>query len=262
MVIVFRHYARTEFPEPFQLVLDAITPQVEMDAVLHDLWLGYQLEEDPRLPARRLDQDVRIVLRVKDALTAQPRELRLIVRSDLVTVEDGCPEPGDRRGMAAIKYNIVKASHCRIMPQPQPAVAPARSSPRTQAAISPPRTPGLCAAGYSLNRSCPAQRVAPGRVLSGELNQRPGQMTFSYRSCSTYVNSPECANRSPRAVNPEVSASQSLSGPKRDPRHPCRNPPPPRVRLGQIRTFTEHAGALPRPERARGARGRALSYNR
>jgi len=70
MVIVFRHYARTEFPEPFQLILDAITSQVEMDAVLRDLWLGYQLEEDPRSAARRFDQDARVVLRVEDALTA------------------------------------------------------------------------------------------------------------------------------------------------------------------------------------------------
>ena len=147
MVIVFPHYARTEFPEPFQLILDAITSQVEMDAVLRDLWLGYQLEEDPRLPARRLDQDVRIVLRVKDALTAQPRELGLIVRSDLVTVEDGGPEPGDRRGMAAIKYNIVKASHCRIMPQPRPAVAPARSSPRNAGRDQPAPNPRIVRSG-------------------------------------------------------------------------------------------------------------------
>ena len=41
VVVVFRRYARTEFCEPFQLVRDAITSQVQMDAVLHDLWLGY-----------------------------------------------------------------------------------------------------------------------------------------------------------------------------------------------------------------------------
>jgi hypothetical protein len=45
--------------------------------------------------------------------------------------------------------------------------------------------------GYSLNRSCPAQRVGLGRSDLAELNQRPGPMTFSYRSCSTYVNSPD-----------------------------------------------------------------------
>src|SRR5690348_15722199 len=44
--------------------------------------------------------------------------------------------------------------------------------------------------GYLLNRSCPAQRVALGGSDLAELNQRPGPMTFSYRSCSTYVNSP------------------------------------------------------------------------
>jgi hypothetical protein len=155
MVIVFRHYARTEFCEPFQFVLNAITSQVEMDAVLHDLWLGYQLEEDPRLPVRRLDHDVGVVLRVEDALTAQPRELRLIVRSDLVTVEDGGPEPGDRRGMAAIKYNIVKASHGHIMLQPRPAATPARSSPRTHATISSLAWggAGLWLAAIDLNRT-------------------------------------------------------------------------------------------------------------
>jgi NADPH:quinone reductase-like Zn-dependent oxidoreductase len=49
--------------------------------------------------------------------------------------------------------------------------------------------------GYLLNRSCPAQRVALGRSDLAELNQRPGPMTFSYRSCSTYVNSPVEQNR-------------------------------------------------------------------
>jgi len=47
------------------------------------------------------------------------------------------------------------------------------------------------ALGYSLNRSCPAQRVGLGRSDLAELNQRPGPMTFSNRSCSTYVNSPD-----------------------------------------------------------------------
>ena len=37
---------------------------------------------------------------------------------------------------------------------------------------------------------CLPQRVALGRSDLAELNQRPGPMTFSYRSCSTYVNSP------------------------------------------------------------------------
>jgi RNA-directed DNA polymerase len=56
---------------------------------------------------------------------------------------------------------------------------------------------GLCSAehkppvGYSLNRSCPAQRVALGRSDLAELNARPGPMTFSYRSWSAYVNNPE-----------------------------------------------------------------------
>jgi len=45
--------------------------------------------------------------------------------------------------------------------------------------------------GYLLNRSCPAQRVALGGSDLAELNQRPGPMTFSHRSCSTYVNSPD-----------------------------------------------------------------------
>jgi hypothetical protein len=194
VIIVFRHYARTEFPESFQLILDAIASQVEMDAVLDDLWLGYPLEEDPRPAAtRRLDQDARVVLRVKDALTAQPRELRLIVRSDLVTVEDGGPEPGDRRGMAAIKYNIVKASHGHILPQPQPqpqpAPATARSSPRTHAAISTPCTqPELVRKSRSSLRVNPKVNAAqtpsgrkrgptqgPDRIPAGDYRDRPRQ---------------------------------------------------------------------------------------
>ncbi len=59
--------------------------------------------------------------------------------------------------------------------------------------------------GYSLNRSCPAQRVGLGRSDLAELNQRPGPMTFSYRSCSTYVNSPEAD------IARGASACQSLS---------------------------------------------------
>jgi hypothetical protein len=51
--------------------------------------------------------------------------------------------------------------------------------------------------GYSFNRTSPAQRVALGRSDLTELNQRPGPMTFSYRSCSTYMNSPEADIASP-----------------------------------------------------------------
>ena len=32
-------------------------------------------------------------------------------RHNLIAVEDRGPEPGDRRGMVAIKYDIVKAGH-------------------------------------------------------------------------------------------------------------------------------------------------------
>src|SRR6266568_8988274 len=67
-------------------------------------------------------------------------------------------------------------------------------------AITPP-------VGYSLNRSCPAQRVALGRSDLAELNQRPGPITFSYRSCSTYVNSPDRSYVSALAwLNPTAAA--------------------------------------------------------
>jgi hypothetical protein len=54
---------------------------------------------------------------VKDALTAEPGKLRVIVRSDLVAVEGCRPEPGDRRRMAVIKCDIVQAGHGHIMPR-------------------------------------------------------------------------------------------------------------------------------------------------
>ncbi len=95
MVIVFRHQARAELSQPFQLSPDRITSQVEMDAVLHDLLLWHQLEENPWLHARPLDEDVRVVLRIKNSLTVQPGKFCLIVRSNLITVEGGGPEPGD-----------------------------------------------------------------------------------------------------------------------------------------------------------------------
>jgi RNA-directed DNA polymerase len=75
---------------------------------------------------------------------------------------------------------------------------------------------GLCSAahnppvGYSLNRSCPAQRVGLGRSDLAELNQRPGPMTFSYRSCSTYVNSPEAGYVQLHIIRPGVFRSVSL----------------------------------------------------
>jgi hypothetical protein len=55
---------------------------------------------------------------------------------------------------------------------------------------------GLCEAehndpvGYSLNRTCPAQKLALRRSDLGELNPRPAPMTFSYRSWSAHVNIP------------------------------------------------------------------------
>ena len=56
--------------------------------------------------------------------------------------------------------------------------------------------PYITRLGYSLNRSCPAQSVALGRSDLAELHSRPGPMTFSYRSCSAYVNSPDGAYQS------------------------------------------------------------------
>ena len=53
--------------------------------------------------------------------------------------------------------------------------------------------PDSLAVGYSLNRSCPAQSVALGSPIFAELKQQRGPMTFSYRSCSAYVNSPGLA---------------------------------------------------------------------
>ena len=95
MVTVFRHQARAQQHQPFQLSLGRVTSQVQMDTVLDDLLLWHQLEEDPRLPVRPLDQDVRVVLGIKDPCTAQPGEFSLVVGSDLVTVEGGSPESGD-----------------------------------------------------------------------------------------------------------------------------------------------------------------------
>ena len=37
----------------------------------------------------------------------------------------------------------------------------------------------------------PSSEACPGRSYLGELSPRPAPMTFSYRSCSAYVNSPE-----------------------------------------------------------------------
>jgi hypothetical protein len=111
MVIVFSHHRRTEFSQPLKLSRHRFTSQVEMDAVLHDLPLWYQLEEKSRLHARRLDKDARVVLGIKDPDTAQAGELGLIVRSNFMTVEGGGPETSDRRGMTAIEYDIVKSGH-------------------------------------------------------------------------------------------------------------------------------------------------------
>jgi len=40
----------------------------------------------------------------------------------------------------------------------------------------------------------PSSEACPGRPYLGELSPRPAPMTFSYRSCSAYVNSPDRAN--------------------------------------------------------------------
>ena len=95
MVAVFRYQARAQPHQSFKLSLGRVTSQVQVDTVLHDLRLWHQLEEDPRLPVRPFDQDVRVVLRISNPLTAQPGEFSLIVGCDLVTVEGSGPEPGD-----------------------------------------------------------------------------------------------------------------------------------------------------------------------
>ncbi len=59
-----------------------------------------------------------------------------------------------------------------------------------------------CGGGRLPGSGGPEPELAAARA---ELNQRPGPMTFSYRSCSTYVNSPEAD------IARGASASQSLS---------------------------------------------------
>ena len=113
MVTVFGHQARAQLLQPAQLGPGSITPQVQMDTVLHDFLLWHQLEAEPRLPVRPLDHDARVVLGIKDPLTAQPGKFYLIVGSDLVTIQGSSPEPGDRRGMMTVKDNIVKPGHGR-----------------------------------------------------------------------------------------------------------------------------------------------------
>jgi hypothetical protein len=44
------------------------------------------------------------------------------------------------------------------------------------------------------------------------LNQRPGLMTFSYRSCSTYVNSPDLRYRATSATTARCHLCVTLSG--------------------------------------------------
>src|SRR5436309_13182222 len=66
--------------------------------------------------------------------------------------------------------------------------------------------------GYSLNRSCPAQRVGLGRSDLAELNQRPGPMTFSYRSRSTYVNSPDIQISAPYFLIAELTTTAHNGG--------------------------------------------------
>src|SRR5215472_17497152 len=66
--------------------------------------------------------------------------------------------------------------------------------------------------GYLLNRSCPAQRVALGRSDLAELKQPPGPMTFSYRSCSTYVNSPDRTIITPAAGPAQARGRTAATG--------------------------------------------------
>ncbi len=67
--------------------------------------------------------------------------------------------------------------------------------------------------GYSRNRTCPAQRLALGRSDLAELNPRPAPMTFSYRSWSAYVNSPEAYVNSPEAkIGPDDDEDEQDEG--------------------------------------------------
>ena len=111
VVSVFRYQGRPELLQPFQLSPSRLAPQVEVDAILHGLRLWHQLEEKPWRHTRRLDEDAGIVFRVKDSHTAQPCEFRFIVRSNLVVIQGGSPETGGRRGVTAVKYNVVKSGH-------------------------------------------------------------------------------------------------------------------------------------------------------
>ena len=88
-----------------------------MDPVLDCPGLGHELEEQPRPAAGRRYQHGGIVLRVVDPDAAQPGQLGLVVRCDLVVIEGSGPEPGQRRGMSAIEHDVVNAGHGSTLPR-------------------------------------------------------------------------------------------------------------------------------------------------
>src|SRR5580704_19133761 len=81
-----------------------------MDPVLDDPGLGHQLKEKTG-PARCLNTHGRVVLRIVDAVAAQPLKLGFVVGGDVVVVEGGGPEAGDRCGMPAVEDNLVNTRH-------------------------------------------------------------------------------------------------------------------------------------------------------
>jgi len=126
---------RTDLLQPLNLVVAASAGghDVEMDAATGSRFSSFPLWntlESQSRPAtiNPFHQHPRIILRIIDPVGTQPRQLRLVIRSNRIAVERSSPKTCQRRRMPAINNDVAQMSHLTIMHD-----KPERHSPTTAA---------------------------------------------------------------------------------------------------------------------------------
>ena len=86
-VLMLVHQLCSQFDESAELSCRILSPQIKVNAVLHRLSLGHELEEESRTTSRHgLNQNSGIGFDVTNPLCTKPRKLSVVVWRNLVAV--------------------------------------------------------------------------------------------------------------------------------------------------------------------------------
>ncbi len=109
----------SEREQPDELTVHVVSPQIDVNSVLHSLGLGNQLEPQTwALTTRRLHQHSGVVLDIVDSHRSKALHLTIVVWCDDVPVERSRPEASDGARMTTIEHDVGEFGHKPIVPRP------------------------------------------------------------------------------------------------------------------------------------------------